>query len=65
MTKIFKFFEYAYLIIAIIFIVEGILRWNTNREKAYLFLGFSILAIFMYFFKKRFRKKAENRNKNQ
>jgi len=65
MTKIFKFFEYAYLIIAIIFIVEGMLRWNTNREKAYLFLGFSILAIFMYFFKKRFRKKTENRNKNQ
>jgi len=58
MTKAFKFFEYAYLIIAIIFIVEGILRWNTNREKAYLFLGFSILAIFMYFFKKRFRKKT-------
>ncbi|MCF6346836.1 MAG: hypothetical protein L3J20_00870 [Flavobacteriaceae bacterium] len=65
MTKAFKFFEYAYLIIAIIFIVEGILRWNTNREKAYLFLGFSILAIFMYFFKKRFRKKTEARNKNQ
>jgi membrane protein implicated in regulation of membrane protease activity len=65
MIKAFKFFEYAYLIIAIIFIVEGILRWNINREKAYLFLGFSILAIFMYFFKKRFRKKAETRNKNQ
>ncbi len=65
MTKAFKFFEYAYLIIAIIFIVEGILKWNTNREKAYLFLGFSILAIFMYFFKKRFRKKTEARNKNQ
>ncbi len=65
MTKIFKFFEYAYLIVAIIFIVEGVLYWNTNREKAYLFLGFSLLAIFMYFFKKRFRKKAESRNKNK
>ena len=65
MTKISKFFEYGYLIIAIIFIVEGIFRWNTDREKAYLFIGFSVLAIFMYFFKKRFRKKVEARNNNQ
>jgi len=65
MTKISKFFEYGYLIVAIIFIVEGILRWNTDREKAYLFLGFSILAIFMYFFKKHFRKKVATKNNNQ
>jgi len=65
MTKFWKFFEYGYLIVAIVFMVEGILRWNTEREKAYLFLAFSAVAIFMYFFKKRFRKKFEARNENQ
>lgn len=63
MQKIWKIFEYGYLIVAIVFIIETIRNWNTNREKAYLLLLFSVLAVFMYFFKKRFRKKMENRNK--
>ena len=65
MIKFWKFFEYGYLLIAIVFVVEGVIRWNTDRERAYLFLVFSAVAIFMYFFKKRFRKKFEARNKNQ
>jgi len=65
MTKFWKFFEIGYLIIAIVLIYETISRWNSERERAYLFLGFSVLAIFMYFFKKRFRKKVEARNNDQ
>jgi len=61
MQRVFKIFEYGYLFIAVIFVIETVLNWNTNRERAYLFLGFSVLAIFMYFFKKRFRKRVENR----
>ncbi len=60
MAKYFKFFEYAYLVIAIVFIVETILKWNSERQKAYIFLAFSALAIFMYFFRKKYRKKFEN-----
>ena len=63
MQKIWKIFEYGYLIIAIVFIVETVLNWNKDREKAYLLLLFSVLAIFMYFFRKRFRNKFENRSK--
>lgn len=63
MNKIWKIFEYGYLIVAIVFIVETVLNWNTNRSKAYLMLLFSVLAVFMYFFKKRFRKRVENRTK--
>jgi len=62
MQRLWKIFEYGYLIIAIVFIVETILNWNTDRERAYLMLLFSIVAIFMYFFRKRFRKKMERRN---
>ena len=63
MQKIWKIFEYGYLIIAIVFVVETVLSWNSDREKAYMLLFFSVLAIFMYFFRKRFRNKVENRNK--
>lgn len=63
MQKIWKIFEYGYLIIAIVFMVETVINWNTDREKAYLLLLFSGLAVFMYFFRKRFRKKADNRNR--
>jgi len=63
MRKIQTIFEYGYLLVAIVFIVETVLNWNDNRERAYMFLIFSALAVFMYFFKKRFRKKLENRNK--
>jgi positive regulator of sigma E activity len=62
MQKIWKIFEYGYLIIAIVFMIETIINWNTNREKAYLLLLFSMLAVFMYFFRKRYRKRFKNRN---
>ena len=59
MVKYFKFFEVAYLVIAIVFIVETFLKWNSDRNKAYIFLAFSLMAIFMYFFRKKYRKKFE------
>ena len=66
-NKTGKYFKYA--IGEIILVMIGILlalqvnNWNTNRSRAYLLLIFSVLAIFMYFFKKRFRAKVEKRNK--
>lgn len=65
MTKYFKFFEIAYLIIAIVFAVETVLRWNNDRPKAYIFLFFSVLAVFMYFFRKKYRKRFENQDKSK
>jgi len=62
MNKIWKIFEYGYLIIAIVFFVETILKWNEDREKAYLLLLFAVVAVFMYFFRKRFRSRLEQRN---
>ncbi len=62
MNKIWKFFQYGYLIVAIICLIEGIIRWNSNREKAYFFLGFSIFIALVFFFKRHFRKKIQNSN---
>ena len=62
MNKIWKFFQYGYLIIAIICLIEGIVRWGSDREKAYMFLGASIFITLVFFFKRHFRKKVEKRN---
>lgn len=63
MQNLWKIFE-GYLVIAVVFSVETILNWNTDRERAYLLAGFSILAVFMYFFRRRFRKKRETPKNN-
>ena len=65
MTKYFKFFEIAYLIIAIVFSVEAVLRWNEDRPKAYVFLVFAVLAVFMYFFRKKYRKRFEKHDRKK
>ncbi len=60
--KFFKYFEYAYLFIAAFFLFETFRIWNIERNRAYLFLFFVVIAIFMFFFKRRFRRKLENDN---
>lgn len=63
MTRFYKYFEFAYLIFAAFFIFEAIRIWDTERNRAYLFLFFVVVAIFMFFFKRRFRKRLEDRNR--
>ena len=62
MTKVWKFFQYGYLIVAIICLIEGIVRFSEDREKAYMFLGATIFITLVFFFKRHFRKKVEKRN---
>ncbi len=65
MAKYFKFFEIAYLVIAIVFIVEAVLRWNSDPNKAYIFLAFAVLAVFMYFFRKKYRKRFQKHERKE
>ena len=37
--------------------------WGTDKNRAFLFMFFTIIAIFMFFFKRNFRKKIENNKK--
>jgi uncharacterized membrane protein len=61
--KFLKFFQYAYIAFAILFLYEAIINWNVDRNKSYISLLFVALAVFMFFFRKRFRKKIEDRKK--
>ncbi len=63
MTNIWKFLQYGYLIISAIFLIEAIIEWKDNQRKAILMLCFSIFILLIFFFKRKFRKKIEKRNK--
>ena len=57
MKSIVKIIEWAYLVIALVFIVEIIRNWSEDRQKAYVSIAMAALAIFMFIFKRRFRNK--------
>lgn len=61
--KFLKFFQYAYIAFALLFLYEAIINWNVDRSKSYISLLFVALAVFMFFFRKKFRKKLEDRKK--
>ena len=63
MNKIWKFLQYGYFIVALIFLVEAIFEWKENQNKALYMLGFSIFILLIFFFKRKFRKKIEKKNK--
>jgi len=64
MNKLWKFLQYGYLIIGIIFLVEGILKWNSDRQESYIMFGFAIFITLIFFFKRNFRRKIEQRKKS-
>jgi hypothetical protein len=63
MNKFWKFLQYGYLIIAVIFLIEAIIAWKDDINKALFMLGFSIFILLIFFFKRKFRKKIEKKNK--
>ena len=64
-NKIYQLFEYAYIVMAAFSIYLVTTHWEANRGKAYMFIFFAILAVFMFFFKRKFRKMTQQRNKDQ
>jgi hypothetical protein len=54
--------EILYWVIAVISAYEAFGRWDTNRERAILFAGFSLVSIFMALFRRHYRKKFDKRS---
>ena len=61
--KILSFLQYLYLGFAALFLFDMSNKWSTDRNAAYLTLFFAALAVFMFFFRKKFRKRFEDRGK--
>ncbi|WP_140486079.1 DUF6526 family protein [Flavobacterium sp. GSA192] len=58
----FKYTPYVYLILAAFFIYDAIEKWNVADATPVLSLLMAGLGIFMFFFRRRFAKKMQDRN---
>ena len=65
MQSIWKFLQYGYLVVGIIFLVEGIIALSTDVAGAMIRFGLSAFIVVIFLFKRRFRRKIEARNKQQ
>lgn len=59
-----KYTQYIYLVAAIFFTVKAIEIWDQDNDQHFLFLGIAVLSVFMFFFRRRFATKFEDRNSN-
>lgn len=58
-----KYTQYAYLIVAILFLYEGIMKISAGEPTPWLSFLIAGVGIFMFFFRRNFANKMENRNK--
>lgn len=65
MNTLWKYLQYGYLVVGLIFFVEAIIAFNEDIEKAILMFCFAIFITAIFFFKRRFRKKVQERNKQE
>ncbi|WP_396155465.1 hypothetical protein [Flavobacterium sp.] len=57
-----KFTQYAYLLAGILFTINAFVEWSSHQS--YTISGmFAAVCLFLFFFRRRFAKKFEERNK--
>jgi hypothetical protein len=61
--KILSILQYLYLGFAGLFLFDAIDKWNSDGYDAYISLFFSLLAVAMFFFRKKFKKRFKDRGK--
>ncbi|MEH6682141.1 MAG: hypothetical protein V7724_16480 [Sediminicola sp.] len=66
MIKILKYTEYLYLVVALVSIYKIASLWTVSPEETYIFIFFAAVSLGMFFFRRNYRKKFEQRqNDNQ
>ncbi len=58
-----KFTQYAYLIAGLIFAYDAFTKYQEEDSNYILSVVFAVIGIFMFFFRRNFAKKFEQRNK--
>lgn len=65
MRRMLKFVEVAWIVIAIISLLELVRLWGTYDTKFWIFLGCMVMAVFMFFFRRKQRVRYEENLKNK
>ena len=61
MIKILKYTEYLYLIVAVLALYKVVTLWGQSDENMPLFIGFTVVSIGMFLFRRNYRLKFEKR----
>lgn len=64
MMNFLKYTEYLYLIVALVSLYKIFSLWETDREGTYIFIFFAMVSAGMFLFRKNYRKKFEQRKKD-
>ncbi|ALM08051.1 membrane protein [Sediminicola sp. YIK13] len=64
MIKVLRYTEYLYLVVAIISIYKIVTLWGVSPQETYLFIFFAVVSLGMFFFRRNYRKKFEQRKKD-
>ncbi|WP_309642445.1 hypothetical protein [Flavobacterium sp.] len=56
-----KYTQYVYLVFSAFFIYDGFMKFNSEQSPWLSFI-IAAVALFMFFFRRKFAKKFENRN---
>jgi len=65
MNKLGNIFQAAYIGFAALFIYQAIAHWGLPGGKSYVFIAGAIIALFKFFFNKKFRKRFETHYKKR
>lgn len=60
-----KYTQYIYIAFGVYFVYDGFTKLNQDNDTAALSFIIAGMAIFMFFFRRRFLKKFDNKDKKQ
>ena len=60
-----KYTQYVYILFAVFFIYDGVTKLNEGNKSNQMNLIIGGMEVFMFFFRRRFVKKFDDRNKKQ
>jgi len=58
-----KYTQYVYLVFAVYFIFDGVTKINEGNDTPWLSFAIAVMAIFMFFFRRKFAKKFDDNKK--
>ncbi|MBR9853812.1 MAG: hypothetical protein GYB37_04430 [Algicola sp.] len=64
MIKILRYTEYLYLAVAVISIYKVATLWSVDPKETYIFIFFAVVSVAMFVFRRRYRKRFEQRRKD-
>lgn len=64
MIKILRYTEYLYLAVAIVSIYKVATLWSVEPKETYIFIFFAVVSIAMFLFRRKYRRRFEQRKQD-